>query len=269
MPKNKVKFGLRNAHWAKVIENEDGTLSFGPSTPLPGSVSLTLSASGDPVDFYADDTHYYQQAVNNGYEGKLELAQLTEEFRQAVLGEQLINGVLVENADSQGSPFALLFEFQGDAKATRHVVYYCTASRPEQSSQTKSDKTEVQTETLEFTAAPRPDTREVKAATGSTTSDAVYNSWYDAVYEPTVVATTGLTILPETVNLTVGAIQQLAATVSPANATNRNVTYLSSDPTIATVSDSGLVTAVAAGSATITANTESGNFTDTCAVTVA
>ncbi|MDD9149259.1 Ig-like domain-containing protein [Sporolactobacillus sp. CQH2019] len=269
MGENKVKYGLRNAHYSKITENADGTLTFGVPKPLPGSVNLTLTASGDPVQFFADDTTYYQEATNNGYDGKFELSRLTDDFRQDILGEQLVNGVLVENADNHGSKFALLFEFTGDKKGTRHVVYYCSASRPEQASATKSDKTEVQTETLEFTAAPRPDNRMVKASTSGTTSDTVYNAWYDAVYEPTTVPVTGLTLVPDAVNMAVGTIQQLAATVSPANATNRNVTYLSSDPAIATVSDNGLVTAVAAGSATITAKTADGNFTDTCAVTVA
>ncbi|MDD9148159.1 Ig-like domain-containing protein [Sporolactobacillus sp. CQH2019] len=269
MPENKVRYGLRNAHYSKITENADGTLSFGIPKPLPGSVNLTLTASGDPIQFFADDTTYYQEDTNNGYDGKFELSRLTEDFRKDCLGETNNGEAMIENADSHGSKFALLFEFQGDKKATRHVVYYCSASRPEQASATKSDKTEVQTTTLEFTSAPRPDNRIVKANTSSTVSDAVYNGWYDAVYEPTLVPATGLTLVPDTISLAIGAIQQLAATVSPANATNRNVTYLSSDPTIATVSDTGLITAVAVGSATITAKTADGSFTDTCAVTVA
>jgi phi13 family phage major tail protein len=269
MPENKVKYGLRNTRYAKVIENADGTISFAVPKPIPGSVNLTLTASGDPIQFFADDTTYYQEDTNNGYDGKLELARLTEDFRRDILGEQDNGDALIENADNHGSKFALLFEFQGDKKATRHVVYYCSASRPEEASATKSDKTDVQTTTLEFTAAPRPDNRIVKVHTSSTVSDAVYNAWYDAVYEPTTVAVTGITLLPDTVNLLVGEIQQLAATVNPANATNRNVIYTSSAPAIATVSDDGLVTAIAAGSATITAKTVEGTFTDTCAVTVA
>lgn len=61
---------------------------------------------------------------------------------------------------------------------------------------------------------------------------------------------------------------QLTATISPSNATNKGVTYKSSNPKVATVSDSGVVTAVANGNATITVTTNDGGKTATCAVTV-
>ena len=69
-------------------------------------------------------------------------------------------------------------------------------------------------------------------------------------------------------NLAIGATANLNETVSPSNATNKNVTWTSSNNGVATVSNSGLVTAVSAGSATITVTTESGNETTTCSVTV-
>ncbi|MEW5816013.1 MAG: Ig-like domain-containing protein [Spirochaetota bacterium] len=65
-----------------------------------------------------------------------------------------------------------------------------------------------------------------------------------------------------------GSTRQLTATVSPANATNPAVTWASSDIAKATVSTSGLVTGVTAGTAAITVTTVDGGFTATCAVTV-
>ena len=59
----------------------------------------------------------------------------------------------------------------------------------------------------------------------------------------------------------------LTATVAPENATNKTLTWTSSNTTIATVSD-GTVTALAAGEAVITVKTEDGNKTDSCIVTV-
>ena len=60
----------------------------------------------------------------------------------------------------------------------------------------------------------------------------------------------------------------LTATISPDNATNKNITWTSSDPNVATVDENGNVTAIAVGTATITVKTEDGNKTDECAVTV-
>lgn len=65
-----------------------------------------------------------------------------------------------------------------------------------------------------------------------------------------------------------GETLQLTATIYPDSATNKNVTWKSSDKTVATVDESGLVTAVGNGTADITATTEDGNFKATCQVTV-
>ncbi len=84
----------------------------------------------------------------------------------------------------------------------------------------------------------------------------------------TNVPVTGVTIAPTTVTLGVGATQQLTPTVAPANATNKNVTYSSSNTGVATVNGSGLVTAVSSGSATITVTTQDGAKTASSAITV-
>ena len=66
----------------------------------------------------------------------------------------------------------------------------------------------------------------------------------------------------------VGNTDALKATVNPSSAKNKNVTWKSSNSSVATVSASGVVTAVAEGSATITVTTEDGGYTATCTVTV-
>jgi len=71
-----------------------------------------------------------------------------------------------------------------------------------------------------------------------------------------------------TASLTVGNTEQLTATVAPENASNKNISWASSNTNVATVDANGLVTAVAAGTADITVTTEDGNFTATCALTV-
>lgn len=184
LKKNKVKFNICNVHYALETITEDGQVSFGTPVPMPGAVSLALDANGEPSNFYADGYAYYTISNNMGYDGDLELAMVPESFRTDVLKEELDNNkVLVENANVETANFALLFEFDGDVKKIRHVLYNCAASRPSIESQTNEDEIEVQTETLALTATPLA-SGYVKAKTGDDTTDAVYQDWYKAVYLP-------------------------------------------------------------------------------------
>ena len=79
---------------------------------------------------------------------------------------------------------------------------------------------------------------------------------------------TGVTLNTETLELFTGGSATLTATVEPSDAANQNVTWASSDPSVATVDAAGKVTAVAPGTATITATTVDGGFTAICTVTV-
>ena len=79
---------------------------------------------------------------------------------------------------------------------------------------------------------------------------------------------TGITLDKSTLALAVGGSEQLTATIEPPAATNQNVEWTSSDPLVATVSDTGLVTAIAPGTATIFVDAEDGELYATCAVTV-
>ncbi|MGI6689095.1 MAG: Ig-like domain-containing protein [Christensenellales bacterium] len=82
------------------------------------------------------------------------------------------------------------------------------------------------------------------------------------------VPVTGVKLNKASTALVVGGTETLYATVEPATATNRNVTWSSDKPAIATVDNGGKVTAVGVGQATITVKTDDGNKTATCTVTV-
>lgn len=184
--KNKVKFNICNVHYALITVDEDGDVTFGTPVAMPGAVSLSLEPNGEPSNFYADGYAYYTISNNMGYEGDLELAMVPESFRTDVLKESLDdNSVLVESANVETANFALLFEFDGDVKKIRHVLYNCSAARPNIESATNEEEVEVQTETLAITAAPLANGY-VKARTGDSTTDTVYTGWYTSVYMPTV-----------------------------------------------------------------------------------
>lgn len=85
--------------------------------------------------------------------------------------------------------------------------------------------------------------------------------------DPVNVSVTGVTLNNSTASVKPGESITLSATVTPAEASNKNINWTTSDAAIATVTD-GVVTGVTEGMATITATTENGGFTATCAVTV-
>ncbi|MCS3797364.1 glycoside hydrolase family 9 protein [Niastella sp. OAS944] len=83
-----------------------------------------------------------------------------------------------------------------------------------------------------------------------------------------VVPVTGISVTPNSDSLQINETQQLTATVTPANATNKSITWSSSAPAIASVSNTGLVTGLAQGTATITAKTADGGFTASSTIVV-
>lgn len=189
---NKVKYNLKNVHAAKLTRGSGGEFNYETPKPIPGAVSLSLEAEGESSPFYADGIVYFRSSSNNGYSGDLSIALVPEWFRTEILKEELdTKGVLVENATvTETEKFALLFEFDGDVKAIRHVMYNCSTSRPSIESETKEDTIEPGTETLNLTADPREDGL-VKSRTGDTTDETTYNNWYKTVYVPTPKSLSG------------------------------------------------------------------------------
>lgn len=103
--------------------------------------------------------------------------------------------------------------------------------------------------------------------------ETIYSFCYGAGYDRTVsysletVAATGVSLSPTTLSLEVGSSATVTATVSPSNATDKTVNWSSSKESVATVSN-GVVKAIAAGTAVITAVTANDAGSDTCNVTV-
>ena len=190
---NKVKYNLKNVYYSLLTETvgDSGTTTYNYATPvaIPGAVNLSLDEESSNDPFYADGIVYFRAISNNGYSGDLEVALLPGKFRTDVLGETMdTDKVLVDKTSTAAPPaFALLFEFDGDEKAIRHIMYHCTASRPSVSGKTKEESVEPETETLSLTCDPRSDGI-VKTRTGDTTTSSVYSAWYTAVHEPDFTA---------------------------------------------------------------------------------
>ena len=188
-PKNKVKFGIKNVHYAVATIADDGSATYSAPKALPGAVSLSLDPQGESEPFYADNIVYYTSSANSGYEGDLELALVSDDFRKDVLGEaEDTNGIQYEDADAGTVNFALMFQFEGDKHATRHVLYNCTATRPAVGSTTKTDSTEPQTETMTITATSVYNAtlqKNIVKAKCTPDQSTQYSAWNTTVYQPT------------------------------------------------------------------------------------
>lgn len=187
---NKVKYGLSNCYYAVLTETTSG-ITYGTPVALPGAVSMSLDQEGETNKFRADNMDYYVSISNNGYSGDLELALIPDSFKVDVMGETVSTstGLQYERADAKPKAFALLFQFEGDQTATRHVLYNCKATRPSVASQTTEETIEPVTETMNLSASPAifqidaKDAPVVKAKCDSTATTS-YNAFFSAVVVP-------------------------------------------------------------------------------------
>lgn len=254
MGKNKYHYDLKNVHYAKGTKNEDGTITYAPPVRIPGAMSMDISAEGDTSKIRADGTDYIVVVSNNGYSGNVTFVQVPDNFKQDCLSEEIdeTNGLQFEDANAEPSPFALLFEFAGDAKNKRHVLYNCTASRPSIAGENKDNQKEPDTEELELTSSPTvfvingEERSVVKANSTPTTKAEIYNAWYTQVVVPgkEIQKTAKLT------NLQLGALK-LVPEFSP-EVNNYTATTTNATNTIkATPADAAAVVEIKLGDAVI------------------
>lgn len=177
---SKVKYGLKNVHYA--LETDNG---YATPVAINGAVNLSLDASGDTAEFYADDILYFTSASNNGYEGDLEIALIPDSFYTDILGFTIdTNGAIIEKSDAIAKNFALGFEVSGDVKGRKTWLYKCVATRPSSEASTNAGSLEPKTDTISLKAIPRDSDRKVKVVMEeSTDNTAAFAGFFDEVYE--------------------------------------------------------------------------------------
>ena len=181
MEKNKIKYGLKNVHYAPITDTA-GVITYGAPVKVPGAVSISVAPEIERTAIAADDEKEYAVIFeDNGYTGDIEIQIIDDQFRVDVFGATLNeDGVLIENKNDTPKPVALLFEFDGDKNKKRHVLYNCLITKPSIESETgKGNKTDKPS----ITARPAQDTGHVKASVENNTAGAaVYAGWFEEVY---------------------------------------------------------------------------------------
>lgn len=193
MAANKVKFGLKNVHYAIATESTTlgvTTTTYGTPEAWAGAVSLEINpTSGDASVFRADDSDYYiVSGSSQGFDGSFECAYVPEKVETDVLGmTKDDNGVIVEYASDEVKYIALMFEISGDNSGRRYLVPKVKLAKPGITAETTgTDGNQPQTVSLDLTASPRPDDGLARMHTGDTTDSTTYNDWFTDVYVPEV-----------------------------------------------------------------------------------
>lgn len=194
MAKKKVKFNIKNAHYALLTRNEEtGAITYGTPVAVPGSVSLSLEVDGDQGIFWADGIKYYIDNTNRGYDGDWELAYIPETMRAEIWQEIADTTGVSFEVQETGEPveFAFGFQIDGNYNCTRFWFYDCTAQRPGIEASTTEGSNTPQTETLALTMSGEQvkesdDRHFVRARLDSdvTAGAATYTAWFDAVVTP-------------------------------------------------------------------------------------
>ena len=168
-------------------------IAFATPQPVNGSVGLNTDPEGEDYTFYADNGPYYSVTANIGYTGELEIALMPDATLVNLLGYEVDdNGMVLEVADGAQKPFALLTQFEGDAKNRKMIYYNCKASRPTVEKTTNEEGIEVSTETYPLVIQPIEISGKnvVKGHiellnTPSAGNTAAYNNFFTVVQLPT------------------------------------------------------------------------------------
>ena len=285
--------GVDKFYFAEVTQDDaDGYVT---GTP----VHIPVQEIGKSTDS-ASEAHYYDNkamiVVNSESADTITLtiAPPSLDKLAQLIGKSFdaTTGMLVDSP-RQNKYYAIMYRTKGTDGGYRYVSRLKGQFNiPEETFQTENDGTDTNNTQITFTGIYTEHEFAKGVYDGSNWSpagvkgivvDARYgladvSNFFDAIQTPdsiqvnpephTDIPVTGVSVTPTAGSVTVGQTLTLTASVAPADATNKAVTWSSSSDSIATVSDEGVVTGVAEGDATITVTTEDGGFTATCNVTV-
>ena len=278
--------GVDNFYFAEVTK--DDNTGYTCSTPI----HIPVQEVGKTTDS-SSEVHYYDNkamiVVNSESADTISLilAPPALDKLAAMIGKSFdaTTGMMVDSP-RQNKYYAIMYRTKGTDGGYRYVSRLKGQFNiPEETNHTEDDGTDTNNTTIEFTGIYTEHEFTKGKFNGSTWEkagakgivvDARYGlvdftNFFSQVQTPDTVqasnppSVTGIGVAPSTLAMVEGDVAQLDATLYPAGATG-TVTWSSSSDAVAEVDADGIVTAVAAGSATITA-TCSGK-TDTCAVTV-
>ena len=139
---NKVKYGIKNVYVVPIEHEEGGDITYGTPVAWEGFKSLTLDPEGDTNS-------------NNGYSGSIEMTYLEDEIKKMIFNNiETEEGNLAEDANVLPNNVGLMFQFEGDKNATKHMFFKVVFGRPSVEGETREESIDPNTTTMDITAIP-------------------------------------------------------------------------------------------------------------------
>lgn len=273
--------GVDNLYVARVTK--DDSTGYTCETPVKLAPVAEIGKSTDS----SSEAHYYDNkaliVINSEGADTITITVAPPELEMLakITGRTFddTTGMMVDNV-RENSYFAIMYRTKGTDGKYRYVSRLKGQfGIPDETAATENDGTDANNTQITFTGIYT----EYEFTKGGSAKGIVVDTRYaladvtnffaavqtpDTVSASGTVNVTGVTLTPSTAALEVAEEVQLTATVAPASATDKTVSYSSSNTGVATVTAGGKVKGVSAGSAVITVTTTDGGFEDVCAVTV-
>ena len=273
--------GVDNLYVARVTK--DDSTGYTCETPVKLAPVAEIGKSTDS----SSEAHYYDNkaliVINSEGADTITITVAPPELEMLakITGRTFddTTGMMVDNV-RENSYFAIMYRTKGTDGKYRYVSRLKGQfGIPDETAATENDGTDANNTQITFTGIYT----EYEFTKGGSAKGIVVDTRYaladvssffaqvqtpDTVSASATVNVTGVTLTPSTAALEVAEEVQLTATVTPASATDKSVSYASSNTGVATVTAGGKVKGVSAGSAVITVTTTDGGFEDVCAVTV-
>lgn len=264
--------GLEHFVYAIMDENNE---TYGDVKDFGEAMSLKVTPNTSDEKVYTNNGESETASGTNGANVEIGIKDMSPETEANIFGHEIDatdGGIIYKQKDI--TKYIAFGYIANQNDGTDKYVWLVKVKLTELSKeyQTQGEKKELHTlSTINGSASTRKRDGVWKHPASTSNplfTEAKQKAFFDKPYElPTVVAVTSVALNKSTTTIVVGSSEELAVTFTPTTATNQKVTWFSTDTSKVIVDQNGKVTAVAIGTATITALTNDGNKTASCIVT--